>query len=113
MPKPTINYSDFEKLEIKVGTIVAAENVENSNKLIKLTVDIGSGEMRTILTGMAKWYNPEDFKNMQTLVLTNLEPKKMAGQESQGMLLSIGTDLDSKPVFVIPKVPVDNGEGIS
>ena len=107
-----VNIAAFEKFDIKTATVLSAENVEGSEKLIKLGLDIGNGETRQIITGMAKWYKPEDFVGMQTLILANLEPKKMMGVESQGMLLSIGTDFSKRPIFIIPKEAVENGEGV-
>jgi len=110
--KSTIQYSDFEKMDIRVATILSAEAVEGSEKLIKLVLDVGDGQERVILTGMAKWYSPKDFVGMQTLIIANLEPRKMMGLESQGMLLSIGTDFSKRPVFIVPKEKVENGQGV-
>lgn len=112
MAKPTIKYEDFAKIEIRTGTILGAEKVEDSTKLIKLMIDIGEETPRTILTGMQKWYSPEEFVGMQTLVLANLEPRKMAGTESQGMLLSIGSDDNAKPILILPKEPARNGDEV-
>lgn len=109
--KPTIKYEDFAKLDIRVGTVLSAEKVDGSSKLIKLSVDFGN-DQRTIFTGMQKWYAPEDFVNKQLLFVVNLEPKKMMGMESQGMLLSIGTDFDQRPVFIIPEEQVTAGTGV-
>jgi methionine--tRNA ligase beta chain len=110
--KDTINYSGFEKIDIRVGTIIGAEEVEGSEKLIKLIVDIGH-EKRQILTGMKKWYVPDNFIGLQTLVLVNLETRKMLGIESRGMLLSIGTDHNKKPILIVPKEEAENGTGVS
>jgi methionine--tRNA ligase beta chain len=111
--RQTIKYDDFAKIDIRVGTITHAEKVENSEKLIKLTVDLGELGIRQILTGMQKWYSPQDFINLQTLFLVNLEPRKMAGLESQGMMLSAELDDSKKPILITLNEPAQNGEGIS
>jgi len=110
--KPEIKYADFEKLDIRIATILTAEEVSGSHKLIRLVLDLGDGEKRQVLTGMKAWYAPQDFVGMQTLVLANLEARTMMGLCSQGMLLSIGTDLENRPVFIVPKEPVENGVGV-
>lgn len=107
-----ITYEDFSKLEIKVGTITNCEPVKGSSKLYKLDVDFGELGMRTILTGMQSFYQPEDFKGLQTLFLYNLEPRKMMGLESQGMLLSAGTDPNKKPILIHLNAPAENGDGV-
>ncbi len=84
--KPMVKYEDFEKLEIKVGRIVEAEAVEKSEKLVKLRVD--TGEVRQIIAGIKKNYSPEELTGRKVVVLCNLEPKKLMGLESQGMVLA-------------------------
>ncbi len=84
--KPVIDYEDFAKMELRVGEIIACEEVPNSRKLLKETVKIGS-EVRTILSGIKKWYKPEDMVGKKVMVICNLAPRKIAGIESQGMLL--------------------------
>lgn len=110
--KAEIEYTDLQKLDMRVGTIVSAENVKGSEKLIKLDVDFGELGKRTILTGMAMWYKPEDFVGMQTVFLFNLKPRKMMGLESQGMIIAIGEDISTKPVFLLPKEKAENGEAV-
>ena len=78
-------FDDFRKLEFKVGKVLNAERVEGSDKLLKIEAD--TGEKRTLVAGIGKVYNPEELKNKLVIVLTNLEPKKIMGTESQGMLL--------------------------
>jgi methionine--tRNA ligase beta chain len=82
-----IIYEDFKKLDLRVAKILEAERVENSEKLIKLQIDLGE-EKRQIVAGIGKFYNPEDLINKQIVVVTNLEPRKLMGEESQGMLLA-------------------------
>ena len=82
-----INFDDFSKLKIRVGKIINAEAVTGSNKLIKMKIDIGDEE-RQIVAGIAKYYSLEDLVDKTVIVLVNLEPRKIFGVESQGMLLA-------------------------
>tara|TARA_B100001179_G_scaffold185583_1_gene141364 strand:+ start:177 stop:518 length:342 start_codon:yes stop_codon:yes gene_type:complete len=82
-----INFDDFSKLKIRVGKIINAEAVTGSNKLIKMRIDIGDEE-RQIVAGIAKYYSLEDLVDKTVIVLINLEPRKIFGVESQGMLLA-------------------------
>ena len=82
-----INFDDFSKLNIRVGKIISAEEVEGSNKLIKMKVDIGDDE-RQIVAGISKYYSLDELTNKTVIVLINLEPRKIFGIESQGMLLA-------------------------
>ena len=84
--KPLIEYDDFAKMELRVGEVIACEEVPNSKKLLKETVKIGN-EVRTILSGIKKWYKPEDMVGKKVMVICNLAPRKIAGYDSQGMLL--------------------------
>lgn len=86
--KPEITYDDFAKLDIRVGTVLAAEKMEKSNKLLKLTVDTGI-DKRTILSGIAQHYAPEELVGKQVTLLANLAPRKMMGIESNGMILMV------------------------
>jgi len=99
-----ITIDDFFKVEIRVGKVVEAEDVVESNKLIKLRVDFGD-EQRTIFTGVRTYgYRADDFEGKQWLFVTNLEPKKIMDQESQGMILAVDGE-EGKPIFV-------SGEGM-
>ena len=104
-----VEFEDLQKLEIRAGTIVLCENVKDSDKLLRLKVDFGGGETRTVFTGMAKWYKPKDLEGMQTIFLINIKPRKMMGEESRGMILAFDTPNDGKPVFLIPKDKAENG----
>ncbi|MCF2136888.1 MAG: methionine--tRNA ligase [Candidatus Thorarchaeota archaeon] len=84
----TVSFDDFKKMDIRAGTIIECEKVPKTKKLLRLKVDIGS-ETRTIVTGLADLYKPEELEGMTALFLVNLEPKKLAGIESQGMILAI------------------------
>jgi methionyl-tRNA synthetase len=85
--KPTIQFDDFAKLELKAGTVIACEKVEKADKLLKLEVDLGT-EKRTIVSGIALHYSAEEMVGKQVIVVTNLAPRKMKGIESQGMILT-------------------------
>tara|TARA_B100001123_G_scaffold249752_1_gene278820 strand:- start:163 stop:489 length:327 start_codon:yes stop_codon:yes gene_type:complete len=82
-----VNFDDFSKLNLRVGKIISAEEVEGSNKLIKMKVDIGNEE-RQIVAGISKYYSLDELTNKIVIVLINLEPRKIFGIESQGMLLA-------------------------
>lgn len=100
---------DFAKLDLRVGTITQAVPVEESDKLIKLQVNLG-GETRQILAGIKKFYQPDELKGKQIVIIANLEYKKMMGEESQGMLLA--ADIDGKPVLLKPDSEVPPGTQI-
>jgi len=107
--KPTISIDVLEKIDIRAGTIKLIEDVKDSNKLLKMTVDFGD-HSRTILVGMKKEReDPKQLEGMQTLFVINLEPKKIAGEVSEGMLLDIGYADGIKPVLALPEAEVPNG----
>lgn len=109
--KPTIQFSDLEKLDIRVGTIVRVEEVAESEKLVKLTVDMGEEQNRTILVGMKKERkDPKaEIEGKQALFVLNLPHKTMMGIESQGMLFDIGYADHIIPVLAMPEKEVPNG----
>ena len=84
--KDAIAFDDFTKMDLRMGTILAAQKVEKADKLLQLTVDTGI-DQRTIVSGIAEHYAPEDIIGKTVLVLLNLEPRKIRGIESQGMIL--------------------------
>jgi methionyl-tRNA synthetase len=102
-----ISIDQFFQAELKVATILAAEPVPKSNKLLKLTADLGEGAPRTIVAGIALAYKPEDLVGKQVVVAANLQPAKLMGVESQGMVLA--ASLDGKPVLLHPGAQVPNG----
>lgn len=110
-PKSTINYDEFSKIDVRVGTIISAEKVDKSIKLLKLEVDFGELGKRQILSGIAAWYQPEELVGVQTTFVINLETRKIMGLESQGMIFALGLDDDKKSVLLLPKEGVENGEG--
>jgi len=109
--KPLIQYDDFAKLDLRVGTIVAAEKVVKSEKLLKLQIDMGN-EVRTVCSGIAKHFSPEEIVGQQVTVVANLAPRKMAGIESNGMVL-MAENTDGKLVFIHPTKKVENGSEVS
>ena len=106
--KANINFDDFAKLDLRVGTIVTAERVPKADKLLKLSIDIGETSPRTVVSGIALHYAPEDLPGQQVVLVANLEPRKMRGVESQGMVL-MAEDKEGKLVFVQPKNIIDAG----
>ena len=109
--KETIEFEDFTKLDIRVGTILEAEKVAKTKKLLKLKVDLGI-DTRTIVSGIAESFSPEEIIGLQVSVLVNLAPRKIRGVESQGMILMTDTP-DGKLAFVTPSKEVKNGQAIS
>lgn len=109
--KQQIEFDDFEKLELKVGTIIEAEKVENADKLLKFKVDFGS-EQRTIVSGVAKHYAPEDLINKQIVALLNLKPRKIKGIESQGMILYAYNEDETEFCFVTTEKQLSNGNEV-
>ncbi len=107
--KPTISFEDLEKLDIRVGTIEKVEDIEGSDKLVRLRVDFGDFK-RTILVGMKQERdNPAEIEGKQALFVVNLEPRKMMGELSEGMVFDIGYASDIIPVLAMPEKPVPNG----
>ncbi|MBP6184503.1 MAG: methionine--tRNA ligase [Saprospiraceae bacterium] len=111
LPKAAINYDQFNAMDLRTGRIIAAEKVPKADRLLKLDVDLGY-EKRTVVSGIAAFYAPEDIIGQQVVVLINLEPRMLRGIESQGMIL-MATAADGRLVFVTTEGPVAEGMGIS
>jgi len=109
--KPEIQFDDFSKIDLKVGTIVTAEKVEKADKLLKLSIDLGF-ETRTIVSGIALHFKPEDIIGKQVVVVANLAPRKMRGIESNGMIL-MAEDKEGKLHFVNPDGITNNGAPVN
>lgn len=105
-----VPFSDFKKLDIRVGEVIEAERIEGSRKLVKLVVDLGT-ERRQLVAGLAEYYEPEELVGKQIVVVTNLERRKFMGVESQGMLLA--AVVDSKPVLLRPEERVPPGTPVA
>lgn len=111
-PEKTVDYlsfDDFKKLDLRIAKILTAEKVEGADKLLRLTVDIGTEE-RQVVAGIAKWYNPEDLVGRQVVMIANLAPAKIRGVESNGMLLA--ADLDGAAVLLQPDKEVPEGSTV-
>ena len=106
--KPYIEFDDFEKLELRVGKILEAEKVENADKLLKFLVDFGT-EKRTIVSGIAKHYEPSYMVGKEVVAVLNLKPRKIKGVESQGMILYAYNDDESEFCFITPEKAVTSG----
>ena len=105
--KDEIQFDDFTKIDLRTATILTAEKVEKADKLLKFSVDTGV-DVRTVVSGVAESFTPEECVGKQVMILLNLAARKIRGIESQGMLL-LTTKTDGKLAFVTPDVPVENG----
>ncbi len=105
--KDYITYEEFSKIDLRVGRVISAERIEKSKKLLKLIVSLGT-EKRQIVAGIGNEYNPEDLINKNVIIVSNLEPKKIMGIESQGMLLAAG----EKPVILTTEKDVEEGSKV-
>ena len=107
--KEAISFTDFDKLDIRVGTITTVSDLPKSNKLMKLIVDFGD-HTRSILAGIKKERaNPQEIEGKQALFALNLPKKKMAGEVSQGMLFDIGYADNITPCLAVPEISMPNG----
>jgi len=104
-----ISYDDFTKLDVRVAKIVSAEKIPGKTRIIKGTIDLGE-EKRDVIIGGAEFYEPEDMVGRQVIVIINLEPKKMAGIESNAMLLA--ADVNNKPYWLTVNEDVPLGTQI-
>ena len=105
--KPTISYSDFSRLDLRVGSVTHAEPVEGTEHLLRLRVDLGDVGERTLVAGIKKTHDPADLAGKKIIVLVNLEEKEIRGVSSQGMLLA--ADSEGKPVLLVPESEVSSG----
>ena len=105
--KDEITFDDFTKLDIRTATIISAEKMPKADKLLKIEVDLGF-EKRTVVSGIAKFYSPEDIIGQQVLLLANLAPRKLRGVQSQGMILMAENE-KGELTFVSPKAGWGNG----
>lgn len=110
--KPTIEFSDLEKIDVRVGTIEKVEDVEKSDKLVRLTVNFGEFS-RTILVGMKKEReNVQEIVGKQALFVVNLAPREMMGEMSEGMVFDIGYANGITPVLSVPEKSVPDGASV-
>ncbi|MCH5216356.1 MAG: methionine--tRNA ligase [Muribaculaceae bacterium] len=108
---PTIDFSEFEKIDMRVGTIKECAKVPKADKLLFFKIDDGTGTERTIVSGIAKYYNPEDLVGKQICFVANLAPRKLKGIESQGMILS-AQNPDGSLIVIGPQCPVQPGSQV-
>ena len=105
-----ISYDDFAKLDIRVAKIIGTESIEGKSRIIKGRIDLGNDDQRDVVIGGAQYYQPEDIVGKTVIVIANLEPKKMAGIESNAMLLA--ADVDDKPFWLTVKEDIPLGSPI-
>ncbi len=105
----TITFEEFKKVDLRVGKVIEAEDVKGSKNLIRLLVDLGD-EKRQIITGLKRWYRPEDLLGKYVIVVVNLQPRKIMGLESQGMILATDTET---PILLTVEREVQPGSKIT
>ncbi len=105
-----ISFEEFKKVDLRVAKVITAEKVQKSENIVKLEIDLGTElGKRQILAGIQKYYTPEELVGRQIIVVINLEPKKIMGMESQGMLLAAG---EIEPILLMPDKQVPPGSKI-
>jgi methionyl-tRNA synthetase len=109
--KDVTTFDDFSKMDIRIGTIIAAEKMPKSDKLLKLQIDTGI-DQRTVLSGIAKYYDPADIIGQQVTILVNLAPRKMMGIESNGMILMSENDKGELSFVAPTKNDQNNGSTV-
>lgn len=107
--KTAISLEELEKVDIRIGTIEAVEDVQNSNKLVRLVVDFGDHKRRILAGLKQERANPRELEGKQALFVVNLEPKRMAGELSEGMLFDIGYADGEIPCLAVPERQMPNG----
>ena len=105
-----VSYDDFAKLDIKVAKIIAAEPIEGKSRIVKGRIDLGNDDIRDVIIGGAQYYQPEDIVGKTVIVIANQETKKLAGIESNAMLLA--ADVDDKPFWLTVNEDVPLGSPI-
>ncbi len=101
-----IQYDDFAKLDLRVARVIAAEEIEGADKLLKLTLDVGDLGERIVASGIKQWYKPEDLVGKTVVYLANLAPRMLRGVESQGMIIAAGGD---EAILLIPETECKPG----
>jgi len=107
-PAPTITIDDFAKIDMRVGEVLSAEPIPGAKKLLKLMVDIGAA-VRQVCAGIAEYYQPEQLVGMKVVLVANLEPRKLRGVESNGMIVAATAGADGRPVLATFKEDVPKG----
>jgi len=111
--KPLITFEDFAKLDLRTATIKKIEEIPEADKLYKLTIDVGELGERTICAGIKQHYNKEDLVGKQIIIIANLEPRKMRGIESQGMLLAAVSESEKQIIIIQPEKQIEDGTIVS
>ncbi len=111
--KEFIEYDDFAKLDMRAGTVLSCEKVENAEKLYKLMVNTGEENPRQIVSSLVDYYTADELVGKRIIVLINLKPRKMRGIESQGMLLCVETEDGKTCVLLKPEVDVEPGISVT
>ncbi len=111
MAEGIVNFSDWEKLDLRVGKILEIEDIEGADKLYKLTVDIGD-EKRTVCAGIKKYYSKKELKGKKIILFTNLAPRKLKGIESQGMILAAVNEEEDKVILLAPEKDIEVGSKV-
>jgi len=107
-----INFNEWQKIDLRAGKILKAEDIEGADKLYKLDVDLGA-EKRTLVAGLKQYYSKEDLKGKRCIVFCNLEPRVMKGIKSEGMILAAVNADHSKVVLIAPEKDIELGSRIS
>jgi methionyl-tRNA synthetase len=108
-----VNFSDWEKLDLRVGKILEAEDIEGADKLWKLTVDLGKEiGKRTVCAGIKKHYTQKELKGKKIILFANLAPRKLKGIESQGMILAAVNSDESKVILLSPEKDIEIGSKV-
>ncbi|HHN77074.1 MAG TPA: methionine--tRNA ligase subunit beta [Phycisphaerales bacterium] len=116
--KPQITFDEFAKVDLRIATITQAEPHPNADRLLRLQLDDGSGEPRQICAGIKGYYDPEQLVGRQIVIVANLAPRKIRGEESRGMLLAAsdapkGENAERKVVLLTPMSAIDPGSTVS
>lgn len=113
MPEGIVNFSDWEKLDLRVGKIISVEDIENADKLYKLTVDLGNKIGRRIIcAGIKEHYSKDDIKDKKIVLFVNLAPRKLRGIDSQGMILAACSDDGNKVILLSPEKDIKVGSKV-
>lgn len=107
----TIEFTDFQKVEIRIGEVLSVEEIEGSDKLLKLEVDFGEIGKRQVLSGIKEWFGEKDLVGKQYVFATNIKPRMMMGFESQAMIMAV--DKGDDVILIAPCAKVENGSKIS
>lgn len=112
MTEEKISFQDWQKLDLQVGRILKIEDIEGADKLYKLEVDLGEMGKRTLVAGIKQHYKKEELKGKKCIILSNLEPKKLKGIESNGMILAAVSEDESKVILLQPEKDIEEGTKI-